>query len=855
MMAKLFEIIKSETSWQGIHKQLVGFNGQSDKSAGRLFEEFCKYYYLAEPAVKSDYKNVWLFRDVPYAVKSKIGLGQTDHGADLVLEGQDGSLTVVQCKFKNDQSSRISWTKDRLSNLFAEGARADYLIVFTNAVGIDKHSESKERLSIVTVGGLASIEPGTIEQIKSLAKGGRVNPVAPKKPRDYQNEAILNVLKGFEENDRGQLILPCGAGKTLVSLWIREALHAKHTLVVVPSLALLKQIKDEWAANSPYVPRICVCSEKDIDKGVDNIASSICDIGGKVSTDVGEIREFLSIQDGSIVYSTYQSLEKVSEAIKGSGFQFDLAICDEAHKTSGSKLSQYALIHLDMNVRVKKRLYMTATPRVLSDNLKGRLDNETVEYICDMGNADIYGHEFYRMSFKDAIDKGVLVDYKIVAIGVCDLEIKEALRERRYVSDDETIDEIANNHALDKFMNEYGSTHAITFHSSVKNAKKFQSRHKKYYTSVSTFHVNGAQSTCERKIVMEEFVRSSMSVITNARCLTEGVDVPAIDTVYFCDPKNSKIDIIQATGRALRRADHKGKSIGYIVVPIYHHIDENIDESISDSRYKNLLNIIRALSAHDDRLSDEIKRLKLGRGKSGNLFSHALIEAELDLIKFASADDALKESIFAQIVNKYRTPFVSFFEAREFVCSLGIKSISKWDEFCKGKDKPSNIPARPDFAYQNDGWISWGDWLGTGNIAPAKRVFHSFDEARRFLKTLNLKSKKEWQEYSKGGGRPVGIPAAPDRTYKNAGWISWADWLGTESIAPQNRVFISFYDAREFVRSLDLKTKGEWNVYCRSGKKPENIPSCPNEVYENDGWISMGDWLGNGIIASINRVF
>jgi predicted helicase len=229
-------------------------------------------------------------------------------------------------------------------------------------------------------------------------------------------------------------------------------------------------------------------------------------------------------------------LEKVAEAVRGTGFQFDLAICDEAHKTAGSKLSKYGFIHSDFNIPVKKRLYMTATPRVFSNNLKSTLTGDSADYIQDMSDPLIFGCEFHRMSFKEAIGKGILVDYQIVVVGITSDEIQQALIQRKYVSDNETIDEIAHNYALDKFMSEYNSTHVITFHSSVKKANAFKERHKRDYADTSSYHVNGKQSTNERKVIMKEFVRSPKSIMTNARCLTEGVDVPSIDAVYFCDP-------------------------------------------------------------------------------------------------------------------------------------------------------------------------------------------------------------------------------------------------------------------------------------------------------------------------------
>ncbi|HFS6877804.1 TPA: DEAD/DEAH box helicase family protein [Legionella pneumophila] len=765
---------------------------------------------------------------------------------DLVLEGQDGSLSVVQCKFKNDQNSKLSWTKDRLANLFAEGDKADRYIIFTNASGVDKHTELKkgEKLTIITSGVLLNITSSTLEQIKRMVAGKPIHSSEIKNPKDYQKRAIDNVVKGFGKSDRGQLILPCGAGKTLVSLWIKGALNAKHTLVLVPSLALLKQIKDEWVSNSLYTPRICVCSEQDIDENKDNLIFHVSEIGGNVSTDPMEIHTFLSHNDQTIVFSTYQSLEKVAEAVRGTGFQFDLAICDEAHKTAGSKLSKYGFVHSDSNILVKKRLYMTATPRVFSNNLKSTVTSDSTTYIQDMSDPHIFGCEFHRMSFKEAIDKGILVDYQIVVVGITSREIQQMLTQRKYISDNETIDEIAHNYALDKFMSEYNSTHVITFHSSVKKANAFKERHKKNYTDTSSYHVNGKQSTNDRKVIMKEFVRSPKSIMTNARCLTEGVDVPSIDAVYFCDPKNSKTDIVQATGRALRRADFKNKEFGYVIVPIFHQATDDIEEVIANSAFKNLMSVIRALSSHDERLLDQFKRLRLGKSEGVAVSDQIVISGQLNLVKLDGFHEQLLESLYLQIINKSPIVYRPFQEARSYAQSLNLKGQHDWIRYCKQGLKPLDIPSNPDQVYKNHGWNGIGDWLGTGNVANSKKGFLSFELARAFVHTLGLKNARAWSLYCKSGNKPSNIPTAPEKTYKHSGWVSWGDWLGTGSVSLQKKQFRSFEEARKFVRSLKLNSYAEWLKYCEDGEKPDDIPVNPNIAYKDDGWISHNDWFG-----------
>jgi len=853
----LLSILNHSFSWNDIYNKLISYNSSQNNLAGKIFEEFCKYYYLIEPTVKHEYKHVWLFPEVPHGVKEKLNLGKIDYGIDLILEGHDGSFSAVQCKFRNNQNSNISWTKDNLANLFAEGDKADYFIVFTNASGLDKHSLTKKenKLKIVTLGDLFNISSSVINEIKNYITGLTKPPVSPKQPWEYQHRAIQKVINGFKQHDRGQLILPCGSGKTLVSLWIKEALNINHTLVLVPSLALLRQIKNEWAINSKrFIPYICVCSETDIDKKKDYAVVHAYEISGKVSTSPDEIREFLSKHQETIVYSTYQSLEAICNATKESEFKFDLAICDEAHKTAGSRLSKFGLIHSDSNIKVRKRLYMTATPRILSNNLRNELNDEVINYLYDMGNQDVYGTEFYRMSFKEAIDKKILVDYQIVAIGVSDLEINTAIKKRKYISDNKTtIDEIANNYALEQFMQKYKPTHAITFHSSVKKAKSFQERHQEIYPEVATYHVNGELTTNERSIRMKEFERSSKSVMSNARCLTEGVNVPAIDIVYFCDPKNSKIDIIQATGRALRKPKNKEKKFGYVVVPIFHSEKENVEEIIESGPFKNLMSVIRAICSHDERLVDEIKKIKIGLGERQPTTKHLSIDYSCDLITMDGFHEKLKESLFDQIINKMRIPWRDFESAREYARGLNLNNYLQWREHCKNNSNPNDIPSDPYIVYKNQGWLSWSNWLGTKNKGPKDYNFSSFEIAKKFAHELNLKSECEWRAYSKNGSKPEKIPSNPNVIYKTKGWISWPDWLGTKNKGRNDWIYLPFIEARKFVHTLKLKSETEWRLYCKSGKKPKDIASVPRKTYQDKGWVSTADWLGTEKISNMRK--
>ena len=188
--------------------------------------------------------------------------------------------------------------------------------------------------------------------------------------------------------------------------------------------------------------------------------------------------------------------------------------------------------------------------------------------------------------------------------------------------------------------------------------------------------------------------------------------------------------------------------------------------------------------------------------------------------------------------------FLDFESARDYVRSLGLKSCKEWHSYCKSGMKPDDIPSSPTRVYKDQGWKGWGDWLGTGAIAPKNRQYLDFYAARDYVRTLNLKNAKEWEAYIKSGQKPNNIPSTPRHIYKDKGWVSLGDWLGSKSTSCRYRQHLDFESARDYVRSLGLKNASEWNLYCKSGQKPDNIPWLPYETYKNKGWVSYGDWLG-----------
>lgn len=657
---KLTELIQGRTSWGELKYELSKYNIDNretktkDTSAGKIFEVFAKYYFLCVPELKGDYQNVWLYDEIPFLIKESLKLGNVEYGIDLLLETYDKRFYAVQCKFKNDETSKLNWSADKIANLFAYCPDADGYIVFSNAATLDKVSLTRqENFTFYTIGHLLEVERQTFSNIHKLLIGLEPEERTYFDPKPHQQKAIVKSVQSFTEGEkRGQLILPCGAGKTFTSLWIKERLESRKTLVLVPSLALLRQIKNEWAKQrrTDYI-YLCVCSEKDIDKeNYDSIVNHAFEIGGNVTTDPNEIKRFLKlVKKERVIFSTYQSLPAIAEAIRDIDFEFEFVFCDEAHKTAGINKGVFGLIHDNDKIPAQKRLYATATPRIVKESIKKKL-SDNLKFTHDMNDTETFGKEFYRMSFKEAIENKILVDYKIVAIGVKDIELAKYIQERWLIQNGISIDEVANNYALDNVMNKYEANHALTFHSRVKLSQQFSARHSSLYKSISTYTVDGTQPTSLRNQIFKDYEIANTAVLSNARCLTEGVDIPAIDLVFFCDPKNSKIDIIQAAGRALRRKT--GKKYGLIVVPIYHSVDQDIEDLIKTSVYRNLIQVIRALCDQDERLQDEINLIayrkspkKIGSNGDTSIYDQ-------DIIQFIGFEEVLIESIFAQIIDK-----------------------------------------------------------------------------------------------------------------------------------------------------------------------------------------------------------
>lgn len=512
--------------------------------------------------------------------------------------------------------------------------KADWRITITNAKKLPSSINDRTRNSRVLIDRLDSLTPDFFERLWAYLKEQSVPPKQKKTPNKTQQEAIDSASDYFGDNARGQLILPCGTGKTLVSMWIAEKLRGRRILVMVPSLALMSQSLREWAANTSISPfnYLCLCSDTMVDLANDSPVEHLYEMDIPVTTDVEAVADFLrkTSSDTSILFSTYQSSKVLSEASARAKVSFDIGIFDEAHRTTGTKAGVWNIALDDKKVPIEKRIFMTATPRIYAPHITKKAKEDDV-LICSMDDNAVYGKPFYEMTFGEAIARGHITDYKIVVICVTDSEVREVIRQSgRVVTDDGhewDAKALAKRIALVKGINAYGLKKIFTFHSRVKGARAFTDTNIPYgihqiFNMLSPdikndgtgfFHVNGTMSTGERNGFMREFKKAELGIMSNARCLNEGVDVPAVDTVAFIDPKKSLIDIVQATGRAMRNAEWK--KTGYVFIPVVVEDFPDPEKFIESSDFNTVWQVLQAMMDQDQRLEDIVSNLRVMQGK------------------------------------------------------------------------------------------------------------------------------------------------------------------------------------------------------------------------------------------------
>jgi hypothetical protein len=390
---------------------------------------------------------------------------------------------------------------------------------------------------------------------------------------------------------------------------------------------------------------------------------------------------------------------------------------------------------------------------------------------------------FYELSLKQALEAKppIISDYKIVTYVVTDEEVRDLIKDNRLLTDaDKDLEEeearsVAAGIALRRAFEIHGIKHAISFHRSILSASRFADQQQAFTDygifepPIESFHISSRKSAGERTQLLSDFEESPRALMTNARCLTEGIDVPAIDCVLFADPKQSTIDTVQAAGRALR--PYQGKHYGYIMLPIIVPSGMDFDEFAETTEFQHVARVITAMSTQDGRIAEEFRLTQSGRVPTGKIIEiegSIGLGAKLDIQAFSNA---IETKLWDRVGRANWRPFD---EARAFVHSLGLKSLAEWLDYCKSGKKPADIPSNPQLKYAKEGWAGYGDWVGTGRVATQLRELRPFGEARAFVHTLALKSHAEWQVYCTSGNKPDDIPFKPNRTYAKRVGPGWA---------------------------------------------------------------------------------
>lgn len=632
------------------------FGNERDK--GTAFEKLIKMFLESEPKYWNTLSNVWTWKDFPY--RDNVG----DIGIDLVAKTYTNEYWAIQCKFYDEEHTISKEDVDTFlassSKMFyvdGKPTKYSYRLIASTTDKYNKNAEMELRNQDPQVGrlGIADLLESQIDWKKYSLMSKKMEVKDKKNPRKHQIDAISDVLNGFKNYDRGKLIMACGTGKTFTSLRIaEEQLNGKgNVLFLVPSIALASQSLTEWSAQCRYgFDAAVVCSDNKASKGENSI-----ELGFPSTTDVTRLKEWYEIVNNddrplNFIFSTYQSIDVVSKFQKEIGLEFDLIICDEAHRTTGVTLSDedessFVKVHDNDFIKAKKRLYMTATPRIYADTAKMKVD-EANAYLCSMDDENIYGPEFHKLGFGDAVKYGLLTDYKVLVLAVDEEYVKKELQdllidENHELKLEDSVKIMGCWNGLSKISLFDDQTsfltdpqpmkRAVSFCNTINDSKKIVEMFKiiqehvkgnKYSTdteklvNISIEHVDGTFNALEKKDkinwLKDNIKDGNCRILTNARCLSEGVDVPALDAVMFLNPRSSMVDIIQSVGRVMRKAE--GKKYGYVILPIGVSANENPEDALDNNvKYKIVWQVLQALRAHDDRFNNTINKIELNKKK------------------------------------------------------------------------------------------------------------------------------------------------------------------------------------------------------------------------------------------------
>lgn len=641
-MPKYHELLKQRfTSWNELEKHIEAL--PTAPLRGEVFEQFV-FAYLQIKKQFYQLEEVYRSSEIPRALLEKYKLAKKDSGVDGLIVLNDGKVAGYQVKFR---TGRNKPSYDELAKFWVEAQHTDYNYTIANCYSITDLAKKQQKHLQILVDEFESLDAAFFEELyQFINKAGKIVRVLYR-PFSFQKQIIKDVCKGFTKSPKGKLIAACGTGKTLTALWITEELGEQNILFMAPSLALIKQTLEAWAdqTKEPFV-YLCVCSDRTVSDEIEDTGDiSIKDFNVPVTTEPSDISSFIDakVRGKKIIFSTYQSLPVLAQGIKRARrFKFDISIFDEAHRTAGTNDANiFNLALKDENIPSDRRLFMTATERLVRPSLKKRAEEED-RIIFSMDDERIYGPVFHRYDFGDAINDEVISDYKIILAGIQEKDLFKWIKQNQDVGLTKNSEEFRTGAftlftqvLLAKAFREYPIKKVISFHSSIKNAQLFTTglahtppllnivTDPKLETHISKqdlfiSHINGSISTGDRKEILDTFKDAKYGVVSNARCLTEGVDVPVIDSVYFVEPKNSLIDIVQACGRALRKPIDSKKNLAFFIVPVLIPDSYEKDGIFNLPGFETLFNLIQSLRDQDTRLVEWIDELNQNaiKGKS-----------------------------------------------------------------------------------------------------------------------------------------------------------------------------------------------------------------------------------------------
>ncbi len=642
----------------------------SEREKGTYFEELIVCYLRHEATYRDLYSDVWTYSD--WAELQ--GLDKRDAGIDLVAKtAGTGEYHAIQCKLYAED---YKLQKKDIDSFFTASGKKPFThrIIVSTCLHWSEHAEDalRDQQPPVSKIDLNDLENSQIDWAQYQPKAA-VPVIKPKKQlRPHQENALAATLSGFQSNDRGKLIMACGTGKTFTSLKIAEtqAGAGKRVLFLVPSLSLLSQTLTEWTQESEIpLHSFAVCSDSDVGKkrkkDEDTVQTFTHELRYPATTEPGRLAtEMAKRHDSdhmSVVFSTYHSIDVISRAQKEHGLPaFDLVVCDEAHRTTGATFgdedeSNFVKVHDAGFLQAVKRLYMTATPRIYGDTAKASAEKDNVA-LCSMDDEALYGPELFVITFSEAVKRGLLVDYKVIVLSVEESHVSRRLQ--ALLADENNqlkVDDAAKIVGCWKALAKQGlaeelngdaeamkravafcqvievSKGAKTHKVSSKNiAGMFQSVVEAYQASETeeeaatlaceAEHVDGSMNASEKEAKLnwlkEEPPEDTCRILSNVRCLSEGVDVPALDAVLFLTPRNSQVDVVQSVGRVMRNAP--GKKRGYVILPVVIPAGVEPSDALNDNKtYAVVWQVLQALRSHDDRFDAMVNKLDLiGRDTS-----------------------------------------------------------------------------------------------------------------------------------------------------------------------------------------------------------------------------------------------